>query len=122
MDKQQAYYNLWSSFNIPAYEELSVPDDAVFPYITYQVLLDDIDGIIFPTASLWYRGTSWTEIDAKLEEISEFIEDMSPIPLKDGGYMHVDKGTPWAQPMAEDNDRTVRRYLLNLSVEFFTRT
>lgn len=120
MDKQQAYYNLWSKFGIPAYDELSVPDDAEFPYITYQVILDDIESPVYPSASLWYRSTSWNDIDDKLAVIAAYIEDIQPIKV-DGGYMFVSKGSPFAQRMAEE-DRTVRRYILNLGIEFLTKT
>lgn len=121
MDKQQAYHSLWSSFNLPAYDENSVPDDAQKPYITYQVILGDLDGPVYPSASLWYRSTSWNDIDLKLKEIAAYIEDMQPVPLDDGGYMYVTKGTPFAQRMTEE-DRTVKRYYLNLAIEFLTKT
>lgn len=119
MDKQQAYYSLWSQFDIPAYDELSVPDGAEMPYITYQVIVDELDEVIAPTASIWYRGTSWSAIDEKLAEVNTKISSMKPIRLDDG-FMFVTKGNPWAQRMAEDTDRTVRRYILNLNVEFLT--
>jgi hypothetical protein len=119
MDKQQAYYSLWSSFGLPAYDETSVPDDAKMPYITYQVILDSLDAPVYPTASLWYRDTSWNDIDYKLTGIAAYIEDMKPIPL-DEGYMYVTKGSPFAQRMAEE-DRTVKRYVINLGVEFLTK-
>ena len=119
MDKQQAYYQLWSQFSLPAYDELSVPDDAVMPYITYQVILDDLDNVVLPSASLWYRGTSWEAIDLKMIEIAGKISNMKPIKL-DNGFMYVNKGTPFAQRFAEDTDHTVMRYLINLDVEFLT--
>lgn len=121
MDKQQAYYNLWSGFSIPAYDENSVPDDATFPRIDYQVMLDDIDSPVYPMAKLWYRGTSWAAIDAKVNEIASYIEDMQPIRL-DEGYMNVTKGTPFAQRMTAETDPTIKGYLLNIGVEFFTKT
>ena len=117
-DKEQGYYSFWSGFGIPAYDENSVPDDAQLPYITYQVVLADYDEPIFPTASVWYRGTSWSAIDAKVNEISRSIKEMLPLPLE-RGFMSVTRGTPFAQRMAED-DRTIKRYVLNLGVEFFT--
>ena len=120
MDKQQAYYKLWSSFELPAYDEMSVPEDAKMPYITYQVILDDLDAPVFPTASLWWRDSSWTNIDLKLTEIAAYIEDLLPIRL-DEGFMYVSKGSPFAQRMAEDDDRTVKRYVINLAVEFLTK-
>ena len=120
MDKQQAYYSLWSGFSIPAYDENSVPDDATFPRIDYQVIIDDIDSPVYPMAKLWYRDTSWTEADTKLTEIAAYIEDMSPI-LIDTGYMNVTKGTPFAQRITAENDPTIKGYLLNIGVEFFTK-
>lgn len=120
MDKQQAYYQLWNSFGIPAYDELTVPDDAPFPYITYQVITDSIDKPVFPSASIWYRSASWTNIDLKLEEITDYIEDLQPIEL-DEGYMYVTRGQPWAQRMTDDVERDVKRYTLNLNVEFLTK-
>ena len=120
MDKQQAFYKLWSMFNIPAYDENSVPDDATFPRIDYQVMTDSIDSPVFPIAKLWYRNTSWTAVDAKLNEIASYIEEMLPISL-DNGYMNVTPGTPFAQRMTAEDDPTIKGYLINLSVEFFTK-
>lgn len=120
MDKQQAYYTLWSQFGIPAYDELSVPDNATMPYITYQVIVDELDSMVAPTASVWYRGGSWEAIDTKLAEITNKVGNMLPIRLNNG-FMYVNKGTPWAQRMAEEADRNVRRYILNLNVEFLTQ-
>lgn len=120
MDKQQAYYKLWSSFGIPAYDENSVPDDASLPYITYQVITDSIEKPVFPTASLWYRSNSWTNIDLKLNEITNYIEDLQPIEI-DTGYMYVTKGQPWSQRMTDPMERDVKRYILNLAIEFLTK-
>lgn len=117
-DKQQAYFNFWQSFNLPVYDENSVPDGAEFPYITYQVIIDELDGFVFPTASVWYRSESWAEADAKVNEISRHIAEMLPLPL-DNGFMHITKGTPFAQRMAEA-DPTVKRYMLNMGIEFLT--
>ena len=121
MDKQQAYYSLWSNFGISAYDENSVPDDAKTPYITYQVLTDSLDRPLFPTASLWYRSTTWAGIDAKLEEITSYIDNMLPIELANGEYMNVTRNTPWSQRLSDDTDRLMKRYILNLGVEFFSK-
>lgn len=119
MDKTQAYYSLWSRFGIPAYDENSVPDDAQYPYITYQVITDELDYPVNPTASVWYRDTSWEAIDLKIIEIAGVLGQIRPLELDDHGYMYVTKGSPFAQRMAEE-DRTVKRYVLNIGVEFLT--
>lgn len=120
MDKQQAYYSLWTRFGVSAYDENRVPEEAELPYITYQVLLGDLDEPIYPVATLWKRDTSWTWLDAKLSEISRYITEMSPIPL-DEGYMNVTKGTPFAGRTSDPNDKTIIGYRLNLGIEFLTQ-
>lgn len=120
MDKETAFYQLWSSFSIPAYDENSVPKNADYPRIDYQVITDSFDSVVYPMAKLWYRSSSWEDIDQKKKEIAARLADLAPIPLDDG-YMHVTAGTPFAQRTAAENDDTVKGYILNLAVEFFTR-
>lgn len=40
MTKAAALHSFFSGFGLTAYEENSVPDDAVFPYITYSLTTD----------------------------------------------------------------------------------
>lgn len=121
MTKGQAIQKFWESFNIPAYDETTVPDDAPFPYITYQVHLSSLDGLCITNASIWYRSYSWKEISEKTEEISKAIAQMNPPSVKiDGGRMFITKGVPFAQRMREESDDTIRRMLLNVNYEFLT--
>ena len=85
MTKAAAMYQFWSSFGLTAYEENTVPDDATFPYITYQLVTDSFDREIQLTASLWYRSESWTGINAKTEEISRKNSRGGKIISCDGG-------------------------------------
>ena len=73
MNKAAAIHQFWSGFCLTAYEENTVPSDAVFPYITYQLVTDAFDADVAMTASLWYRGESWVDINAKEREISAYI-------------------------------------------------
>ena len=43
MTAEQTLHSFWSSFGLTAYDENSVPDDAVLPYITYSVSYDSFD-------------------------------------------------------------------------------
>lgn len=123
MDKAQALHSFWSSFGLPAYDEASVPsgdDTPQFPYITYTVATDALGGSLPLVVSLWYKSTSWRDITLKSEEIARRIETMErPIPLDDG-YLWIVRGTPFAQRMAEPDDNTIRRILLNIVAEFLT--
>lgn len=121
MDKAQALQEFWESFGLPAYDQYSVPDDAVFPYITYEVATDSMGHAIPLTASLWYRSTSWKEISLKTDEIAKYIgEHGSLIRAIDGGYMYLYKGSAFAQRMNDPADDMVKRMYLNILVEFLT--
>ena len=120
MTKAAAIYQFWNSFGLKAYEENTVPDDAVFPYITYQLVTDGFDREIPLTASLWYRNESWTAINAKTEEISQKISRGGKIISCDDGAIWLKRGQPFAQNMGDENDDLIKRKYLNITAEFMT--
>lgn len=121
MDKAQVIQEFWSSFDLPAYDENTVDENAEFPYITYSVSTGSIDDYIILTASLWYFSTSWKEITKKAEEIEQRLITMSPPAIKiDGGRAYFTKGTPFSQRMPEQSDDAVRRIYLQVNAEFLT--
>ena len=120
MTKAAAIYQFWNSFDLVAYEENTVPTDAVFPYVTYQLVTDSFDREVAATASLWYRGESWTAINAKTEEISAHIGLGGKIIKCDGGRIWVKRGQPFAQNMGDESDDLIKRKYLNLTFEFLT--
>ena len=120
MTKAAAIYQFWSGFGLTAYEENTVPEDAVFPYVTYQLVTDSFDREVAATASLWYRGESWTAINAKTEEIAQHIGLGGKIIKCDGGRIWIKRGQPFAQNMGDESDDLIKRKYLNLTFEFFT--
>ena len=120
MTKAAAIYQFWNSFGLTAYEENSVPDDATFPYITYQLVTDSFDREIQLTASIWYRSESWTGINAKTEEISQKISRGGNIISCDGGAIWLKRGQPFAQNMVDESDNLIRRKYLNLTQKYIT--
>ena len=120
MTKAAAIYQFWSSFGLTAYEENTVPTDAAFPYITYQLVTDGFDREVLVTASLWYRSESWTAINAKTEEISQKISRGGKIISCDGGAIWLKRGQPFAQNMGDENDDLIKRKYLNITAEFIT--
>ena len=120
MTKAAAIYQFWSGFGLTAYEENAVPTDAVFPYITYQLVTDSFDREIPLTASLWYRSESWTAINAKTEEISQKISRGGKIIPCDGGAIWLKRGQPFAQNMGDESDNLIKRKHLNITAEFMT--
>lgn len=120
MTKAAAIYKFWSSFGLTAYEENTVPTDADFPYITYQLVTDSFDREIPITASLWYRSESWTGINAKTEEISQKISRGGKVISCDGGAIWLKRGQPFAQNMGDESDDLIKRKYLNITAEFMT--
>ena len=120
MTKAAAIYQFWSGFGLTAYEENTVPTDAVFPYITYQLVTDSFDREVQATASIWYRSESWTGINAKTEEISQKISRGGKIIPCDGGAIWLKRGQPFAQNMGDENDDLIKRKYLNIPAEFTT--
>ena len=120
MTKAAAIYQFWNSFGLTAYEENSVPDDATFPYITYQLVTDSFDREIPLTASIWYRSESWTATNAKTEEISQKISRGGKIISCDGGAIWLKRGQPFAQSMGDESDNLIKRKYLNITAEFMT--
>ena len=120
MTKAAAIYQFWNSFGLTAYDENTVPTDADFPFITYQFVTDSFDRGIPLSASLWYRSESWTEINAKTEEISQKISRGGKIISCDGGAIWLKRGQPFAQNMGDESDDLIKRKYINITAEFMT--
>lgn len=118
MNKMQALHNFWSSFDLKAYDENSVPDNVVLPYITYESSSDFFGNSVAQTASLWYRDSSWVNITQKEQEISNAITRGGKIIPYDDGAIWIQRANPWAQRLEESGDDMIRRIVLNVTVEF----
>jgi hypothetical protein len=121
MDKAQALHKFWSSFGLPAYDQLTVPDGAQMPYITYIGVTDKIGTPVALTGSLWYRSTGWADITQKADEISEYVNKHGHATEKfDNGYIYITGGVPFAQRMSDDTDDMIRRIYINIMAEYLT--
>ena len=120
-NKWTAINSFWNSFSMPAYDENTVPDDAVMPYITYEAATGGMDFKTPLNANIYYRTTSWQAISDKAEEIQRYISGGVGIPY-DGGRLWITERTPFAQRMAESMDSSeamsVRRILIQIEAEF----
>lgn len=122
MDKFQALQAFWSSFDIPAYDENTVPtgdDKPAMPYITYDAVLGNLGDYCAMSASLWYYGTSWGQATAKLAEIASSIGRSGKLIQIEDGAVWIKQGSPFAQRMSDSNDM-IRRILINITAEFIT--
>lgn len=119
MTKAAAIYNFWGTF-LKAYEENSVPEDAEYPYITYQLVEDSLGNDVQMTASLWYRSSSWVNINKMTDLISKYIGRGGVFLNCDGGKIWLKRGTPFSQNMGDESDNLIKRKYLNITAEFLT--
>lgn len=119
MDKAQAINAFWNSFDLPAYDERTVPENVKMPYITYEMSTASLDEPILLSANLYYSDTGWKAITQKAKQIEAYIKAMVPIKI-DEGRVFISTSAPFSQRLEEPEDHLIRRLLLNIYVEFLT--
>lgn len=122
MTKAAALHQFFSSFDMTAYTATSVPEDAVFPYLTYELITSAWEGgEVGLTVNLWFYTTSEAVPNAKAEELSEAIGMGGKILRCDGGYIWLKRGSPWCQSLADETSPTIKRRYINVTAEYLTR-
>lgn len=121
MTPEAAIYEFMSSFGIPAYASSSVPSDAEFPYITYDVALGEMfEAETNMPVNVWYRTESEAAPNAKVREMFDRIGYGGVTIPVDGGAIWIKRGRPWAQALTvEGEDEKVKRRYVNINMEFF---
>ena len=119
MDKWQALQSFFNSFDLTAYDESSVPENAQFPYITYTAAIDGYDSPVVISCDLWYQSTSWAAISQKAEQISNYLGSGGVMLLITGGGLWITRGSPFAQRVNEESDAIKHIYIV-LMCEFIT--
>lgn len=118
MTKGAALQQFFEGF-LPAYATNAVPDDVVFPYLTYSAVFDAFDGQpVSLTVNLWYYTTSEALPNAKAQEISDALGIGGKVLPIDGGYIWLRRGSPFCQPLADETDRNIKRRYMNITAEF----
>lgn len=121
MTKAEALYAFFSSFGIPVYASSAVPEDAVFPWLTYDLSTSAWEsGEVSLTVNLWYYTTSEAVPNAKAEEISKAIGLGGKLLPCDEGAIWLKRGSPWCQSLHDDSDSMVKRRYINITAEYMT--
>lgn len=120
MTKDKALHAWFSQF-LPAYPTSNVPDDAVFPWLTYELITGAFDsGEISMTVNLWFHTESEAVPNKKAQEIADAIGMGGAIIPCDGGYIWLKRGSPWCQNIADESEPTIKRRYLNVTAEYLT--
>lgn len=123
MDKWQAQTSFWESFNVPAYEEHSVPDTEKdkFPRITYEAATGVFESLIPITASIWDRSTSWATVDSISNSIESYVKNMGCPEIDNGRYRVYIDTSNFARKMDDPEDDQIKRIVINVTFEFMTK-
>jgi len=113
----QALYGFWSGFEIPAYMENNVPDDATLPYLTYNLVETESTEPSTTYAQIFYRDTSNVAILAKADAIRQAIGQGKVIPCTDGNIV-LRPENPLIQMIVGETPEEKRVYI-NLQINCF---
>ena len=119
MTKQAALQKFFESFGLPAYTTNNVPDDVIFPWLTYEARVGNPgDNPISSVVNVWYRTESEALPNAKVEEIANAITDGGIVLPYDGGAIWIQRGEPWCIPLNDENDSAIKRRQMNVTFNF----
>lgn len=120
MTQAAALQAFFASFGIDAYPTSDVPDDAVFPWLTYDLVNGGWGDRLSITVNLWYYGDSNVAINAMVQQMNETINIGGVVMPCDGGAIWITKGSPFCQAVRDPSDDRIKRRYINLYVEFLT--
>lgn len=116
--KAAAYYTFFNTFGVPAYPSTSVPDDAKFPYVTYNPVYGSFnDANQFMTADAWVETDSEAEANALAERICQALGNGGVLLQCNDGAIWLMLGDPAYQPTDSGNQR-VKRRTINIVADF----
>lgn len=119
--KAAALHEYFSSFGIPAYPVSSVPEDTVFPWLTYELVTSSWEqGEVALVLNLWYYTESEAKPNAKAEEISKAIGMGGALLPCDDGVIWLKRGSPWCQSLQDATDPMIKRRYINITAEYLT--
>lgn len=120
MTKEAALQAFFERF-LPSYAASAVPEDVVFPYLTYELITSAWEeGEVGITVNLWYYTTSEAAPNAKARELSAAI-GMGGVQVPcDGGAIWLKRGSPWCQSLHDSTDTNIKRRYINVTAEYLT--
>lgn len=117
MSRAEAFHAWAAGFGVPAFAASSVPTDASMPYLTYSTSFAPFGRESSATLNVWGR-TSEAEVGDIAENICAELGLGGTTVSTDGGAIWIKQGSPAVQSVS-DPDPTIKRRLINLSIETF---
>lgn len=121
MTKEQALHKFFNQFGITGYRNTSVPDDVIFPFLTYDAPISSFEEEpVSITVNLYYYTESEAVPDAKAELIRLVIGMGGKIIPCDGGAIWLKWGSPWCQSLVDETNHNIKRRYINITAEYLT--
>lgn len=118
MTKGAALQQFFSQF-LTAYTATSVPEDVIFPYLTYDAVFDAWGGEpVSLTVNLWFYTESEAVPNAKADEISKALKGGAVLDMGNGEYIVLHRGSPWCQALRDETNNNVKRRYLNVTADY----
>lgn len=114
-----ALYQFASGFAWDAYPEMSVPENASLPYVTYTLQEYEWLEQGMLQLRLWYKGEDYVTINSKIDEIELAVRDGKTV-ATNRGKLVIYKGSPFCQFQPSDEVNLKIAYL-NFLVHYLTR-
>lgn len=115
MTKEAALNRFFNSF-MKAYPNTNVPDDAIYPYMTYSVEDGPFDSVTSMTVQMWFKTESEAVPNAKARELKEALSHGGKYLIFDDGGIWLVPGIPWCINATAQNDRTIKLRQINIEV------
>ena len=113
----------WFEQFLPAYTTANVPEDVVFPYLTYELVTDawnGDEGTAALTVNLWFYTESEKVPNAKAQALSAAL-GIDGVRLRcDEGFIWLQRGSPFCQSIRDDTDSKINRRYINITAKYFT--
>lgn len=121
MTKDKVLYRWFNQF-MTAYPSTSVPKDIQFPYLTYDLTLDNwLGGEVGLTVQMWFHTENEAKPNAAAEELSRAIGMGGVVLPCDGGYIWLKRGTPWCVAATDQANPSVKLRQINVTAEYLTQ-
>lgn len=121
MSKDKALQAWFEGFGMTAYPSTAVPDDTVFPWLTYEYIVGGFgEPDVAIAVNMWFRTESESLPNQKAEEFRNYIKNNDLIEC-DEGLIWVKTGEPWCQSLTDESSPTVKRRYINVTLEYLTR-
>ena len=120
MTKGAALQSFFDSI-MTSYAASSVPENATLPYLTYELITSAWNGgEVGLTVNMWFRTTSEKEPNAAVDKLSKAI-GLGGVQIPcDDGVIGLKRGSPWAQSLTDETDKTIKRRYINVTAEYLT--